>query len=314
MNRILHPLLASLLVFGIAACSKQGPDGAAPAAASAPAAAAADGQVTVGLAVSTLNNPFFVSLRKGAEDEAQKDGIKLITVDAQDDPAKQQASVEDLIQKKVNVILINPTDSSAVANVVKEATGKGIKVVSLDRSVNGAEVSAHIASDNVAGGKMAGEFLLQKLGGKGRIVELEGIAGSSAARERGEGFHKVVDGKADVKLLAKQPADFDRAKGLSVMENIIQGNKDIQGVFAHNDEMALGALKAIQAAGLKNVVVVGFDATADAVAAVKAGTLAATVQQQPELIGQYGIQTAKKLAAGQSVDKFIPVPLNLIKQ
>jgi len=314
MNRILHPLLASLLVFGIAACSKQGPDSAAPAAASAPAAAAADGQLTVGLAVSTLNNPFFVSLRKGAEDEAQKDGIKLITVDAQDDPAKQQASVEDLIQKKVNVILINPTDSSAVANVVKEATGKGIKVVSLDRSVNGAEVSAHIASDNVAGGKMAGEFLLQKLGGKGRIVELEGIAGSSAARERGEGFHKVVDGKADVKLLAKQPADFDRAKGLSVMENIIQGNKDIQGVFAHNDEMALGALKAIQAAGLKNVVVVGFDATADAVAAVKAGTLAATVQQQPELIGQYGIQTAKKLAAGQSVDKFIPVPLNLIKQ
>ncbi|WP_059287477.1 ribose ABC transporter substrate-binding protein RbsB, partial [Aquitalea magnusonii] len=279
-----------------------------------PAAAAADGQLTVGLAVSTLNNPFFVSLRKGAEDEAQKDGIKLITVDAQDDPAKQQASVEDLIQKKVNVILINPTDSSAVANVVKEATGKGIKVVSLDRSVNGAEVSAHIASDNVAGGKMAGEFLLQKLGGKGRIVELEGIAGSSAARERGEGFHKVVDGKAEVKLLAKQPADFDRAKGLTVMENIIQGNKDIQGVFAHNDEMALGALKAIQAAGLKNVVVVGFDATADAVAAVKAGTLAATVQQQPELIGQYGIQTAKKLAAGQSVDKFIPVPLNLIKQ
>jgi ribose transport system substrate-binding protein len=313
MNRILHPLLASMLVFGIAACSKQGPDSAAPAAASAPAAAA-DGQLTVGLAVSTLNNPFFVSLRKGAEDEAKKDGVNLITVDAQDDPAKQQASVEDLIQKKVSVILINPTDSSAVANVVKEATGKGIKVVSLDRSVNGAEVSAHIASDNVAGGKMAGEFLLEKLGGKGRIVELEGIAGSSAARERGEGFHKVVDGKADVKLLAKQPADFDRAKGLSVMENIIQGNKDIQGVFAHNDEMALGALKAIQAAGLKNVVVVGFDATADAVAAVKAGTLAATVQQQPELIGQYGIQTAKKLAAGQSVDKFIPVPLNLIKQ
>ena len=310
MNRIITPLLASLLAFGIAACSKQGPD-SAPAAASEPAAATST--ATVGLAVSTLNNPFFVSLRNGAEAEAKKEGINLITVDAQDDPAKQQASVEDLIQKKVNVILINPTDSAAVANVVKEATSKGIKVVSLDRSVTGAEVSAHIASDNVAGGKMAGEFLLEKLGGKGNIVELEGIAGSSAARERGQGFHQVVDGKADVKLLAKQPADFDRAKGLSVMENIIQGNKGIQGVFAHNDEMALGAVKAIQAAGLKNVVVVGFDATSDAVAAVKAGTLAATVQQQPELIGQYGVQTAKKLIAGQPVDKFIPVPLNLVK-
>lgn len=310
MNRIITPLLASLLAFGIAACSKQGPD-SAPAAASEPAAATST--ATVGLAVSTLNNPFFVSLRNGAEAEAKKEGINLITVDAQDDPAKQQASVEDLIQKKVNVILINPTDSAAVANVVKEATSKGIKVVSLDRSVTGADVSAHIASDNVAGGKMAGEFLLEKLGGKGNIVELEGIAGSSAARERGQGFHQVVDGKADVKLLAKQPADFDRAKGLSVMENIIQGNKGIQGVFAHNDEMALGAVKAIQAAGLKNVVVVGFDATADAVAAVKGGTLAATVQQQPELIGQYGVQTAKKLIAGQPVDKFIPVPLNLVK-
>ncbi|WP_440027741.1 ribose ABC transporter substrate-binding protein RbsB [Chromobacterium amazonense] len=311
MKRILTPLVAGILALGIAACSKQGPGGAPAGDASA---AAADGKIAVGLAVSTLNNPFFVELRDGAAAEAKKQGVNLITVDAQDDPAKQQASVEDLIQKKVSVILINPTDSSAVANVVKEATSKGIKVVSLDRSVNGAEVSAHIASDNIAGGVMAGKYLLDKLGGKGRIVELEGIAGSSAARERGEGFHQVVDKKEGVKLLAKQPADFDRAKGLSVMENIIQGNKDIQGVFAHNDEMALGAVKAIQAAGLKNVVVVGFDATPDAVAAVKGGTLSATVQQQPALIGQYGVQTAKKLADGQKVDKFIPVPLNLIKQ
>jgi ribose transport system substrate-binding protein len=98
------------------------------------------------------------------------------------------------------------------------------------------------------------------------------------------------------------------------MENIIQSNKDIQGVFAQNDEMALGAVKALQAAGLKNVAVVGFDATSDAITAVKGGQMAATVQQQPELIGQYGVQTAKKLVDGQSVDKFIPVPLNLYKQ
>ena len=98
------------------------------------------------------------------------------------------------------------------------------------------------------------------------------------------------------------------------MENIIQSNKDIQGVFAQNDEMALGAVKALQAAGLKDVIVVGFDATDDAMNAVKAGTMAATVQQQPELIGQYGIQAAKKLIAGQAVDKFVPVPLNLYKQ
>ena len=314
MKKIISPLFAALLVVGIAACSKQGPDTTAAAGASDASAPAAGGAVTVGLSISTLNNPFFVSLRKGAEDEAKKEGVTLITVDAQNDPAKQQASVEDLIQKKVSVILINPTDSSAVANVVKEATDKGIKVISLDRSVNGAEVSSHIASDNKAGGKMAADFLVDKLGGKGNVVELQGIPGSSAANERGAGFDTEVDAKGGVKVVTRQPADFDRAKGLSVMENIIQSNKDIQGVFAQNDEMALGAVKALQAAGLKNVAVVGFDATDDAIAAVKGGTMSATVQQQPELIGQYGVQTAKKLIEGQAVDKFIPVPLNLYKQ
>ncbi|WP_148715420.1 ribose ABC transporter substrate-binding protein RbsB [Chitinolyticbacter meiyuanensis] len=312
MKRTISTLFACLLAVGLLACSKQGPDtAAAPEASAAPAAVA---EATVGLSISTLNNPFFVALRDGAQAEATAQGVKLIAVDAQDDPAKQIASVEDLIQKKVQVILINPTDSDAVANVVKQATAAGIKVISLDRSVNGAEVSAHIASDNVAGGKMAAEFLLEKIGGKGNVVELEGIAGSSAARERGQGFHSVVDGKADVKLVAKQPADFDRAKGLSVMENILQGNKNVQGVFAHNDEMALGAQKAIEAAGLKNVVIVGFDATPDAVAAVKAGTLAATVQQKPELIGKMGVEAAKKLIDGAPVDKSIPVPLDLVKQ
>jgi ribose transport system substrate-binding protein len=209
---------------------------------------------------------------------------------------------------------LNPTDSDAVANVVKEATAAGIKVISLDRAVNGAEVSSHIASDNVAGGKMAGEFLVKKLGGKGNLVELTGIPGSSAARERGEGFDSVIEGAPGVKLVAKQPADFDRAKGLAVMENILQGNKNVQGVFAQNDEMALGAERAIEEAGLKNVAIVGFDATPDAVAAVKAGKLAATVQQKPELIGKMGVDTAKLLMDGKPVDRNISVPLALVTQ
>jgi ribose transport system substrate-binding protein len=298
---------AFCLVFLLAACSNNGPES------SASASQTGAGGPVVGLSISTLGNPFFVTLRDGAKAEAEAKGIKLLIVDAQDDPAKQIASVEDLLQKKVQVLLINPTDSSAVANVVKRATAAGVKVVSLDRSVNGAEVSAHIASDNVAGGKLAAEFLIEKIGGKGNLVELEGLPGSSAARERGQGFHSVVDGKADVKVVAKQPADFDRAKGLSVMENILQGQKNVQGVFAHNDEMALGAEKAIEAAGVKGVVIVGFDATADAVAAVKAGKLGATVQQKPELIGKKGVEVAKLLIDGQPVEKNIPVPLELVK-
>jgi ribose transport system substrate-binding protein len=310
MMRSISTLVASLIA--LIACSNQGPDtGPGGTAAST---AAAPGAVTVGLSISTMNNPFFVALRDGAQAEAKAAGINLIAVDAQNDAAKQIAGVEDLIQKKVPVILLNPTDSDAVANVVKEATAAGIKVISLDRAVNGAEVSSHIASDNAAGGRMAGEFLLKRLGGKGNLVELEGIPGSSAARERGEGFDSVIAGKPGVKLVAKQPASFDRAQGLTVMENILQGNKDIQGVFAQNDEMALGAERAIEQAGLKKVDIVGFDATPDAVAAVKAGKLAATVQQKPELIGKMGVDTAKLLIEGKPVDGNIPVPLALVTQ
>jgi ribose transport system substrate-binding protein len=308
--RSMTTLVASLIV--LTGCSRQGPDTGLGGA--APRTAASSGAVTVGLSISTMDNPFFVALRDGAQAEARSVGINLVTVDAQNDAAKQIAGVEDLIQKKVPVILLNPTDSDAVANVVKEATAAGIKVISLDRAVNGAEVSSHIASDNVAGGKMAGEFLLKKLGGKGNVVEIEGLPGSSAARERGEGFGSVIAGQPRVKLVAEQPANFDRAQGLSVMENILQGNKDIQGVFAQNDEMALGAERAIEEADLKNVVVVGFDATPDGVAAVKAGKLAATVQQKPELIGRMGVDMAKRLIEGKPVDRNIPVPLTLVSQ
>ncbi len=273
---------------------------------------AAGGKVTIGLAISTLNNPFFVTLKEGAEKAAKAAGAELIVVDAQDDTVKQISGIEDLIQKKVSVILINPTDSDAVVSAVELANSAGIPVITVDRAANGGTVVAHIASDNVKGGQMAGDYILQAIGGKGNIVELQGKAGTSAARDRGEGFHKAVDGKDGVKVVASQPADFDRARGLSVMENILQSNSDIQAVFAHNDEMALGALQAIEAAGKKGIVVVGFDATADAVSAVNAGTMTATVAQKPDLIGQQAIETAVKIAGGEKVPDAIPVELELV--
>ncbi|MCG9105566.1 ribose ABC transporter substrate-binding protein RbsB [Laribacter hongkongensis] len=309
MSKLMKSLMAGALVFAVAACSKQGPE-----TAQAPDAGTDGGKPAIGLAVSTQSNPFFVTLKKGAEEEAQKQGLTLITVDAQDDPAKQIASIEDLIQKKVKVILVNPTDSDAVVGAVKAANAAGIPVVTLDRSVNGGDVASHVASDNVAGGKMAAEYLLEKIGNQGDVVELEGIPGASAARERGQGFHDVIDQAKDVKVVGRQPADFDRAKGLSVMENILQANKNVKGVFAHNDEMALGAVQALEAAGMKDVTVVGFDATDDAVNAVKAGKMSATVAQKPELIGKTAVDAAKKIIDGKPVDKSLPVPLDLVKQ
>lgn len=276
------------------------------------AAPNASGKVTIGFSISTLNNPFFVTLKEGAEKAAQAAGVELITVDARDNTAKQISDIEDLIQKKVSVILINPTDSAAVVTAVESANKANIPVITVDRASNGGKVVAHIASDNVKGGSMAAEYIMKMIGDKGNIVELQGIAGTSAARDRGKGFHDVVDGKDGVKVVASQPADFDRAKGLKVMENILQGNKDIKAVFAHNDEMALGALSAIQAAGRNDILVVGFDATDDALKAVNEGTLGATVAQKPDLIGKTALENALKVAKGEKIEANIPVELELI--
>jgi len=263
----------------------------------------------VGLIVSTLNNPFFVTLKEGAEAEAKAKGLELIVLDSQNDPAKELANMEDLLTQDVDAILINPTDSDAVGNAIKLANGKEIPVITLDRGANAGEVVAHIASDNVSGGVMAGDYIVEMLGGSGKVVELEGIAGTSAARDRGAGFNKAVEGKLEV--VARQVADFDRSKGLSVMENILQAQPEINAVFAHNDEMALGALAAVQSSG-RDIMIVGFDATDDAVKAVEAGQMAATVAQQPDKIGSLGVMAAMDVIEGNAVDEFIPVDLKLV--
>nr|2IOY_A Chain A, Periplasmic sugar-binding protein [Caldanaerobacter subterraneus subsp. tengcongensis]2IOY_B Chain B, Periplasmic sugar-binding protein [Caldanaerobacter subterraneus subsp. tengcongensis] len=267
---------------------------------------------TIGLVISTLNNPFFVTLKNGAEEKAKELGYKIIVEDSQNDSSKELSNVEDLIQQKVDVLLINPVDSDAVVTAIKEANSKNIPVITIDRSANGGDVVCHIASDNVKGGEMAAEFIAKALKGKGNVVELEGIPGASAARDRGKGFDEAIAKYPDIKIVAKQAADFDRSKGLSVMENILQAQPKIDAVFAQNDEMALGAIKAIEAANRQGIIVVGFDGTEDALKAIKEGKMAATIAQQPALMGSLGVEMADKYLKGEKIPNFIPAELKLI--
>lgn len=267
-------------------------------------------KVSVGLSISTLNNPFFVSLSDGAKKKAKELNINLSVVNASDDTAKQTSDIEDLISKKVQVIIVNPVDSDAVAPAVQDAINAGIKVIALDRVVNGVEVDSEIASDNVVGAELATKYLLELVGSSADVAELIGIPGASATIDRGKGFHNIAD--VNLKVVASQTANFNRAEGLSVMENILQANPNIKGVFAHNDEMALGALEAIVASG-KDIAIIGFDATEDAVLAVKDGLMKATVAQQPDLMGSIAVETAFKIANGEEIEKKIPVEVTLVK-
>ncbi|MGE5627251.1 MAG: ribose ABC transporter substrate-binding protein RbsB [Solirubrobacterales bacterium] len=263
----------------------------------------------VGLVLSTLNNPFFVSMKDGAQKAADKAGYTLIVEDSNNDAAKERSNVDDLIQQGISVLIINPTDSDAVGNSIKAANDKKIPVITVDRKANSGDVACYIASDNVQAGKMAADFLASKLGNKGNIVELQGKPGASATNDRGKGFDTALAAISDMKIVASQAADFDRQKGLDVMQNIMQSTPQFDAVFAHNDEMALGAVKAL--AG-KKVLVVGIDGGADAQKAVQDGTMAATIAQQPDLMGSLAIENAGKIINNQTVEKSIPVDLKLI--
>ena len=299
MKKLLVLLMSLTMVLSFAACGGGG--------GGEEAADSGDAGMTIGLSVSTLNNPFFVTLKDGAQAKAHELGAELIVVDAGDDTAKQTSDIEDLVSKNIQVLIVNPCDSDAVAPAVEEAMAAGIKVIAVDRMVNGVDVDCSIASDNVAGAELAANWLVEKAGEGAKCIELQGVNGASATVDRGQGFHNVADKKLDV--VASQTANFDRAEGLSVMTDLLQANPDVACVFAHNDEMALGAIEAL--AG-KEVLVAGFDATDDALAAIKEGKMGATVAQKPDLMGSTAVDTAAALINGDTVEKSIPVEVKLV--
>ena len=263
----------------------------------------------IGLSISTQNNPFFVTLAEGAKKAAKQAGVPLTVVDASDDATKQVSDIEDLVSKNVSVLIVNPVDSDAVTGAVEAAIAKGVRVISVDRVVNGVDIDCQIASDNVAGAELATQYIVDTLGENVKTAELVGTSGASAAIDRSQGFHNIADKK--LKVVASQTADFDRTQGMTVMENMIQADSSIQAVFAGNDEMALGAVEAISGAK-KDVLVVGFDATDDAIEAIRQGRMGATIAQQPDLIGSTAVENAIRLTKGESIPKEIPVEVTLI--
>ncbi|MFE2940659.1 substrate-binding domain-containing protein [Streptomyces sp. NPDC059255] len=270
------------------------------------------GATKLGMSVSTLNNPFFVQLKAGAQAEAAAKGVQLTVTDAQNDASQQANQIQNFTSEGMSSVIVNPVDSDAAGPSVRAANKAEIPVIAADRGVNQAEVATLVASDNVAGGEQAARTLAEKVGGTGRIVILQGTAGTSASRERGAGFAQGLKAFPGIKVVAKQPADFDRTKGLDVMTNMLQANGDVNGVFAENDEMALGAIKALGSRAGASIPVVGFDGTPDGLKAVEAGTLYASVAQQPKELGKLAVRNAIEAAAGEKIDATVKVPVKVV--
>lgn len=307
MKKWFGMMMVGLLVLALAACN--GNDGSSSETTADPDA------YKVGLAMNTLNNPFFVDLKEGAEETAKKEGINLVISDSQGDPGKQMSEVENLLQQDLDLLILNPVDSDAAAQAVKLANDKDVPVITVDRQASGGEVVSHIGFDALKSGNIAAEYLDEALNGSGKVVEIQGILGTNVGRDRSQGFNDYMDGVDGIEIIAKQSANFDRGEALTVMEDILQANKDIDAVYAANDEMAMGALSAIDAAGrLDDIKLIGTDAIDPALDAIREGRMSATIAEPPYFLGRDSVKTAIKVLDGESVEEMILLENTLVTE
>lgn len=266
----------------------------------------------VALLISTMNNPFFVDLRDGAQAEADKLGVDLLVSDAQNDSSTQQNQAQNAQSQGAKAVIINPVDSDAATAAVTPLLSANIPVISVDRSVTDADVTSYIASNNVEGSKQAANELAKAIGEKGDVIVLEGTPGAASTRDRESGFTSEIKKYPNIKVVGKQTADFDRSKALDVTTNLMQSNPGVTGVYAENDEMALGAIQALGDKAGKSVQVVGFDGTDDGFKAVENGTMYATIAQQPKVLGQKAVETAVKAIKGETVEKTQAIDVKVV--
>jgi ribose transport system substrate-binding protein len=290
---------------------------------SASGGAAPAGKPVIALVVKTLNNPFFIDMQKGAEEQAKKDGVELIVqaADREIDVERQMQIIENLIERKVSALCIAPSGSREIVPVIVKANKAGIPVLIIDTRADekalaaaGGKIATFIGSDNYDGGKLAGQFIVEKLGGKGNVAVLEGIPGHETGDARLRGFHEALAKAPGIKIVASQPANWERDQGFNVFQNILQAHPEVNALFACNDLMALGATEAIAAAGKTGkIMVVGFDAQPEAREAIKKGAMAATVAQFASRMGGTAIEYADKLLKGEKIPEFTPVAIELVK-
>lgn len=282
----------------------------------------ASGRRSVALVLKTLNHPFFVDMRRGAQEAADRLGVQLQVQAAEReiDVEKQMQIVENLIQTGIGVLCITPSGSREIVAALRKARDAKIPVVVVDTRLDakaasdaGVTAETFVGSDNFAGGKLAGEHVVKISGGKARIGILEGIPGHETGDSRLRGFREAVASSPGLTIVASQPANWERDQGFNVFQNMLQAHRDIDTVFAASDLMALGAIEAIAAANRTGTIrVVGFDALDDAKKAIAAGTMEASVAQFPFEMGKVAVESAVKVMNGEKLPADLMVRLEMV--
>lgn len=313
MKKSFVVVLALLLAFVMAGCGAKNGGGSSSSPAASGSGQNAD-KLTIGVSYQNLQNEFAIKIQDAIRAKTKELGIELVEADGQGKAENQIAQVENFITQKVDAIILQPYDKNGSAPAVDKAVAAKIPIIVVNAQVSNLDkATAYSGSDDVVAGKLETEFVVDKLGGKGNVVIIHGPNGNSAEINRTEGIKEVLSKQPDIKILAEQTANWDRAQALSLMENWLQTYPDIDAVIAQNDEMALGAYKAIEAAGKQNeIIVVGIDAIPDALKSVEEGKLAATVFQDARGQGGQAVELAVKAVKGEPFEHINYIPFELV--
>jgi ribose transport system substrate-binding protein len=286
------------------------------------AAPAATDKPTVALVLKTLNHPFFVDMRRGAQEAADKYGINLQVqaAERESDVDKQMQIVENMLQTGIKVLVITPSGSREIVSALVKAKTAGVPIVIVDTRLDpkaakdaGVVAQTFIGSDNYEGGKLAGEYTIKATGGKARVGILEGIPGHETGDSRLRGYRDAVAKAPGITIVASQPANWERDQGFNVFQNMLQAHPEIDTLFACNDMMALGAAEAIRAARKTGSIrIVGFDAVDDARKAIRDGSMVASVAQFPDEMGRIAVENAVHAIKGEPVEPEGKVRIELI--
>lgn len=270
-------------------------------------------KLVIGATMLSMQNEFIVNVADQMDAKAKELGVELITVDAERSALKQVEQVESFIGQGVDAIVMNPCEVEASSPAIKLAMDAHIPIINVN-SETSAKPTAFVGSDDTESARIAMKFIVEKLGGKGNVLMMHGFMGQAAQIKRDNGAKEILKANPGLKLLAEQSGEWDRAKGMSLAENWIQSyGSQINAIFAQNDEMGMGAVKALEAAGLKGkVLVVSVDAIPDALQAVKKGKLDATVFQNAREQGGKAIETAVKAAKKEKFEPQVLIPFQLV--
>lgn len=274
-------------------------------------------ELVIGFSQVTMESPFYIALVEGAEQEAERQGVAIEVIDAQNDMQKQNSDVQSLLTRGIDVLLLNPTNPSAVAPSIEAAEDAGVPIVTVDRRTQQA-VASYVGRDNEEMGRIAGQKAVELLGGEGnaqgKIIEIQGDAGGTVMQERHDGFHDIVGKEPGIEVIEGPYSDYIRSLAVSSMQDLIQAHPDVDLVYAHNDDMALGAVQVLQQSNLNDVNVIGIDGLMEAVKKIDEGSFDATVLNDPIRLGALAVQTAIKVANGEEVERYVDGGTELVDQ